>query len=360
MNKKSETNNLGDFKMKTITKMTLKFSLVFSITVPAYLFSQGQTLDSGISPPTFERVGQAGWQFLKLPGNARFAATGGIVSSLAGGDASYSFGNPASVNDADNISVSANMITWFADINYQTVAVTKTSGRYTYGFHLISLNYGDMLRTENQPILSDGINTGQVNVVTSGLGNFTANDLAIGGTFAMKVTDRLQFGLNVRSLSQKIDDMSVSGISLDVGTVYYTAFAYNLRICAVGRNFGPNTQYEDNVGWVPSSIRMPINFTFGAAADIIGADGGPNILTVATEFIHPNDGPEKLNFGAEYGFNKMLYLRGGYRSGYDEEGLTFGGGLSFSLSNMTVNVDFAYLDYGRLGNTSVMSFGIGF
>jgi len=355
------TNEFGGFKMKTIAKMTIKFSLVFSIMAPAYLFSQGQTLTSGISPPDFERIGQAGWQFLKLPGNARFAATGGIVSALGGGDASYSFGNPASVSDAENISVSANMITWFADIKYQTVALSKTSGRYTYGFHMISLNYGDMLRTENQPILSEGINTGKVNVVTSGLGNFTANDLALGATFAMKVTDRLQFGLNLRSLSQKIDDMSVKGYSIDVGTVYYTAFDYNLRFCAVGRNFGPNAQYEDNVGWVPSSIRMPINFTFGAAADLIGADGsGPSILTVAAEFVHPNDGAEKLNFGAEYGFNKLLFLRGGYRTGYDEEGLTFGGGLSFSLSNMTVNVDYAYLDYGRLGTTSVMSIGLGF
>ena len=69
---------------------------------------------------------------------------------------------------------------------------------------------------------------------------------------------------------------------------------------------------------------------------------------------------ELLEKFAEYGFNKMLFLRGGYRSGYDEEGLTFGGGLSYSLSNMTVNIDYAYLDYGRLGNTSVMSIGLGF
>jgi hypothetical protein len=65
--------------------------------------SRGQVgtnpVDWGVEPLDISRVGSAGWQFLKLPTDARSAAMGGIKSSMSYGNANSAFNNPASASD---------------------------------------------------------------------------------------------------------------------------------------------------------------------------------------------------------------------------------------------------------------------
>ena len=69
---------------------------------------------------------------------------------------------------------------------------------------------------------------------------------------------------------------------------------------------------------------------------------------------HPNDSPEKVHIGTQYNFNDMLFLRGGYKIGYDEDTLTFGVGISYSM----INASFSQVTMGRLGNVTMMSVGV--
>lgn len=41
------------------------------------------------------------------------------------------------------------------------------------------------------------------------------------------------------------------------------------------------------------------------------------------------DYTERVNIGFEYGYNKMLFLRGGYKFNHDTEGLSLGLGFSY-------------------------------
>src|SRR5512136_1399405 len=56
-------------------------------------------VDWGVEPLGISRVGSAGWQFLKLPTDARSAAMGGVKSAVGYGNANSALTNPASAVD---------------------------------------------------------------------------------------------------------------------------------------------------------------------------------------------------------------------------------------------------------------------
>jgi hypothetical protein len=115
----------------------------------------------------------------------------------------------------------------------------------------------------------------------------------------------------------------MDNVSIDIGTVFYTGFK-SLRIAMAARNFGPDQNlagWDEVVQIEPVDVRMPIEFRLGLGMDFLDYEGSPHLLTVVLEGTHPNDGPERVNFGTEYWFNQLIALRAGYRFNYDEEGL---------------------------------------
>ena len=322
------------------------------------------TPDPGVGLPAtdFNRVGQAGFQFLKLPTNARQAGMGGVNSSLGSGDAASSLTNPASLVDVSGLNLGVTTVRWFADINYYSAAVARDfEGIGIFGINVLFLDYGDMPRTENRPILVDDIPTGRSEVLTD-LGTVTAQDLAIGVSYARRVTDYLHFGINAKYIVETLDDATVGAWAVDIGTVFYTGIR-SLRVTMVGRNIGPDTQiaaFDERIGYEPADVRMPVNFSFGAAYDLVErGTGGLHHWTVAAEFVHPNDGAEKVNVGTEYTFRNLLSVRGGYRFNYDEEGFTLGTGLNVSLSGYTLNLGYAFWEFGLLGSVHAISMAFG-
>jgi len=289
-------------------------------------FTQEFQIDYGIHPPEYSAVGRSGWQFLKLPTHARFAAMGGIISALAHGDASATLGNPR----------------WGS-----------------FGLNVVYVDYGEMIRTENREALDDfGQSLGYTEPITEGLGTFTGGDFALGINYALRVTDRLQIGSNIRYVEEKLDDAKTSNWTIDIGTMYYTGIK-TFRIAMLGRNFGPDaefTKYDERIGIPAVQVPMPMVFVLGGAIDLFeGRNGNPHLWTVAAEFTHPNDGPEKVHLGTEYTYNNFVSLRAGYRFFYDEEGLTFGGGLRISTSTFGASINYAYIDFGRLNNVQLFS-----
>ena len=87
-------------------------------------------------------------------------------------------------------------------------------------------------------------------------------------------------------------------------------------------------------------------------------------MTVAVDAIHPNDNTEYVNSGLEYTWANIVSLRAGWKSAYErgsEQGLTFGGGIEYSLaSQMDFVLDYAYMDFGRLKPVHYFSFGLKF
>ena len=315
----------------------------------AFVYAQ-----SGIPPIDIERAGQSGWQFLKINGDARQAALGGAFTAISKGDAGAVFGNPAALADVKNINVQVNSLKWVADITYQSAAIAIDFGDAgVVAASVAMLNYGDIPETINA---STGT-SGTTPVVTGAM--FTANDIAVGLSYARKITDNLSVGGNFRWMQQQIAELSMRNWSLDFGTMYYTGFR-SLRIAITARNFGPDSRFG---GWSEKfqtesdNVRMPLDFRAGMAMDFLDEEGSPHLLTVVVEGDHPNDGREKFHVGASYAFDGTFFIRGGYKFNYDVQKFTFGAGINYPIGNTVGTISYAYVDFSELTQVHMLSLG---
>ena len=323
---------------------------VLFITASAYT-------QSGISSNDIERVGQAGWQFLKINGDARQAGMGGAFAAISGGNANAVFGNPAALSDVATYDVQLNAMSWIADIKHQSVALAANLGDIgVVGVSLAMLDYGDIPETINSPASGGGTSP----LVTGNV--FSARDFAGGFSYARKITEKLSIGGNFRWMRQTIAELSMNNWSLDVGTLYYTGYR-SLRVAIAARNFGPDSRFG---GWSEQyqtesdNVRMPLDLRAGIAMDFLDEDESPHLVTVVVEGDHPNDGREKFHVGASYAYDNTLFLRGGYKFNYDEQRFTFGAGISYSFAGVASTMNYAYVDFGALTQVHMFSLGFSF
>jgi hypothetical protein len=154
---------------------------------------------------------------------------------------------------------------------------------------------------------------------------------------------------------------------VDVGTLYQTGLR-SLKLGMAIQNLGPQVKYSGTFAdWrgagdqgeaTPGNeefegANLPTMFRLGVSFDVfqmLEANAGEkHELTFATDMNHPNDNQERLNVGAEYGYNKTLFLRAGGKFGYDEESFAAGFGLNFKVMNdYRLRFDYAYQHMGRI------------
>ena len=312
---------------------------------------------SGIEPNDIERVGLSGWQFLKITANAKHSALGGTFVANSQGDAGAVFGNPSALVDVENSSISLGQVNWFADISYQTASIAKNFGsRGVIALSVATLSMGDIVETINSEIVGES----RTEAVQTG-NTFTGGDLAAGLSYAQQVTDNLSIGGNLRYVEETVADLSMSNVSMDIGTTYNTGW-HSLRLAMVARNLGADQTlagWSEDIQAGPVEIRMPIDFRIGVSMNVLESEGSPHVLGIALEGSHPNDGPEKINAGLEYTYAKRAALRAGYRYGYDEESLTFGAGVNMTMGNYATGFNYALVPFGRLGLVHMFTIDLG-
>lgn len=331
----------------SIKKIIISFLLLIS-------FVYGQ---SGIEPHEIERAGQSGWQFLKINGDARQAAMGSALTAIGKGDANSVFGNPAALAQVNNMDVVFNRANWIADIGYNSISIAKNFNSIGFfALHLANVDYGSIPETINSVIVGED----RTEAIVTGR-TYTASDIAIGLSYARRITEQLSVGGSVRWIRETIAEVSMDNWAVDIGTLFYTGFR-SLRLGLAARNFGPDSHFfgfSEEYQSEPVDVKMPLDFRFGIAMDFLDTQDSPHILTLALEATHPNDESEKLHFGTEYTFNNILSIRGGYKFNYDEESFTFGFGINYPISDYEIKVHYAYVDFGDLKNVHMFTLGLG-
>jgi hypothetical protein len=351
-------------EQRAILRAAATLSVLVMLAAPARGQVGTNTVDWGAEPLPISRVGAAGWQFLKLPTDARSASIGGIKSAVGHGNANSAFSNPASTVDVTDLDVQVSTMNWVADIKCNNLALVKNLGDWgNVGFSCTYVNYGDMIRTAVAPGVDALGNDIGIVPITDGLGTFTAHDLAAGITYGRQITQSLQIGGSLRYTEQQIDDARMTSWALDIGTMYWTGLG-SLRISMLGRNFGPDgefLQYQGRIAQPPALVKMPMVFLLGTAYDVLQSTGADSQrLTVAAEYMKPNDGPDKVHVGVEYFLFSNIYLRGGYRFHYDEESYTFGFGLEYAVDDeIVVKMDYGYANVGRFNSVHLITLGFG-
>jgi long-subunit fatty acid transport protein len=310
-----------------------------------------------------DKIAQTGMKWLDIPIGARPASLGNAF--MAGSpDASSVFWNPAGVAMIEGGHVFLSQTQWIADIN-----VLAASGTYdvedigTFGIHFMNVSWGSINATQF---------TGQASLYEQ-MGTFEPQDFAIGLTFAKQISAKFSVGINMRYIHENLfgDLVGTAGtfdnpqdvaakmdiVAFDLATMFYTGYK-DLRFGVSVKNISAEKAYRFE------TFPLPLTFTFGVAMDLAQSyfvsEGNPNSLTLLLDAVHPRDFGERVHMGLEYGYNKMFFLRGGYKTNYDEQGLTLGAGIDVNISDFSLGVDYSYLDFGNFDAVHIFSFDFGF
>jgi hypothetical protein len=305
----------------------LFFLVVYSVSIYAQDFKKNAT---------------SGFSFLQIPASARTAALGESSIALSDMNSEGIFSNPAITGFTDQQhSFSASYSNWIADIKNYAASYSVNTGLGVFGAGVILFDYGTMPRTT----ISGGQKVYEVT------GSFEANSMAASLGYSKMLTDRFSFGVAVKYVQEKIDIYKADNLLFDGGMLYYTGLG-SLRIAAAVQNFGTNSKF------INDEFKMPAVFRLGAAGELIGGYESEYRLTLITEALHPNNADERVNVGAELSWKNIFTIRGGYKFFYDEETFSVGLGLNPQM-DIPMNFDFAYADYGRLGNILRFSLQLG-
>lgn len=287
----------------------------------------------------FAKVGTTGADFLKLPVGARGVGMGSAFTAVSD-DATAIFWNPAGLTKVPGTSVMFEHVTWFADITYDAIGASyRVNDTFTVGGFALAMGSGDMeVTTVEQP---NG--TGE---------NFNVTNITGGVSLGMNLTDKFSFGTNLKYVREDLDTEVASNFAIDVGVMYDTQWN-TIRLSMAVRNFGPEMQLDggyfdyDNGAIAETQTEFlpyhfPMIFKLGVAMDPVRND--MHRLTIAGDLEHPNDNVERINLGAEYGFQELFFLRGGYTFRHDTLGLSAGVGAAWQ----NFGVDYAFSQFGVL------------
>lgn len=313
------------------------------------------------------KKGTTAASFLSIGQGARASAMGSAFVAVAD-DWSSLYWNPAGIASVRN-GVTFDHTIWFADIGYNFLGGSISLGSAgTIGLSLTSSSIGDMrVTTIAQP---DG--TGEV---------YNVSQVAVGLTYAIRLTDDFSIGFNPKYIYERIWKMSANAFAVDVGVKYMTPFEGIVLGMAIS-NFGQKMHMTGqsavvlydadpdntgNNGRIPAEIStnewaLPLTFRFGIAYQ--PKLGDMHKLTFALDALHPSDNYESMNVGMEYTFDDFLSFRGGYKALFlqdSEESFTLGVGFRQHLvGNIMLLADYCYADFGKLTNVHKISVGMGF
>ena len=341
--------------MKTTVKLLLSVLLACAV-------APGQETD---------KAGTTAAQFLKIGVGARGTAMAGAVSAVVN-DASALYWNPPGLLELSRLSLYATHTKWIADIDHEFAGLVVPVGDNSrFGISATLLTIGEIeITTEQQP---------------RGTGNFyKASDVAVGATYAVRMVDFFVFGASLKYITQSIYNESASAVALDFGTRLYTGFngivvgmsytnfgsTMKLEGRDLNRTYDPQPTNSSNTG-VRSSLEteswdLPTNFRVGIAWNILGKtntmmQSDNDRLILALDGNHPNDSPENASVGAEYVWNDLLALRGGYHFNDDVKTWSAGVGIHWEASSrLLLGLDYALADMDRLDQIHVFSFTVEF
>jgi hypothetical protein len=297
-----------------------------------------------------QRSGISSFQFLKIGADARGSAMSEATIAVTD-DISALYWNPAGLANSTENQVLFSHAEWLVDIQHEFAAASyHFDANNVFGISFTSLHTDPMkVTTEYKPT-----GTGMF---------FNYNDIAIGATYARKMTDQFNFGVTVKYVRESIADLHTGAVLIDLGTFYKMGIGSS-RFSVVVTNFGGNVRPQGTAvngkGVDVTTFQdfsPPTMFRLGYAFEPLETED--NRITASVQLNHPNDNAENIRLGFEYEYAAMFFLRGGVKRTIGEpmfgkatstaEDLSFGAGVRFPMGFTTANVDYAFTNFNELG-----------
>ena len=320
------------------------------------------------------RIGTSGAQELLIPVGARGIGLGPSAMVFARG-AEAIYYNPAGLSRMEHgVEAMFSQMSYFADINVSYGAIGVSAGSFgALGFTVKTISFGDIpVTTSTYP---DG--TGEL---------YSPTFLTIGATYAKELTDRISIGLTANVVSEEMMSMSATGMAFSIGVQYQNLGIQGLALGVAIKNIGPNMKFSGSNAYItadnPADNRDLNPYVVEMAAFAmpshleIGIGYSPkldekNQLSVGGMFRNNNYQDDEYNFGAEYGFDNMFFVRGGYTFApetsndvLDQRGYlydyTLGAGINYTVGGVALSFDYAYRNMKYFDGNNVFTLKLGF
>jgi hypothetical protein len=175
------------------------------------------------------------------------------------------------------------------------------------------------------------------------LGQFSAFDVSFALGYSRYIIPNLSVGISVKTIHENIDDVTANGWAVDAG-LYHISRVEGLRLAATVHNIGAPMKFEDN-RFTGEEFALPASAKLGASyqQDIEALRGG---ILATFDLVFPNDSDSppadvfddaassssfRQHLGIEYGYRKAVFVRAGFKGGYDSQGATFGLGVAYRV-----------------------------
>lgn len=300
-------------------------------------------------------IGTTAGQFLKIGIGMRATSMGEAFVGLAN-DASAIYWNPSGTANLKGRSILFNQINYPVGLKYSFLGLIyahKTRG--TIGGYVSLFSSGNMeVRTEEQP---EG--TGEL---------FSYTGLVVALTYAKRFTDRFSFGGALKYIQESVWHSQSATFGIDLSLLFKTGIhgiTFGMTLSNFGGKMqlrGEDTRFIYNIDPnrdpnttpnTPADLRtdvfsLPLRITAGISGRLL-----TNRIIWDVDFVTPNDNLPYLNAGMEVNLLDFVFLRVGRRGillDNLEGGLTAGAGFKIRKpgSMLRFNIDYSYLDFGRL------------
>lgn len=316
------------------------------------------------------RIGTAAGEQLLVPVGARDLALGGAnVAFSSGLDAMY--WNPAGFSSMKNTAAGMfSTMTIFNSVDVNYMGLGLNVGRIgTIGFSLKVFDFGDIPITTNQDIDGESGATYSPSYMTAAL------------TYSRRLSDAVQVGMNAKFITERIPRASANAMAFDAGIQYHNLGGINgMSMGLVVKNIGTNMQYTGSaflaqavdVGSNNQEYREKPTSRHQLPATVeLGVGYRRNInennnIVFMGNFENFNFGNDNFKMGAEYAYNDLIFLRGGYLITQKTDAadqlyrFTLGVGLHYKYGNTDIQLDYAFRDSQYFDGNNLFSLSLGF
>lgn len=275
------------------------------------------------------------YSFLRLPVSAHVAAVGGDNVTLTNDDATVIFHNPALITDVSDKSLNVNFMTYMEGSTTASASFVRAyKERASWGVSAQYMSYGEIKETTASNLQT---------------GTFSPKDIALAGSFAYLLSNRISGGITARFISSTIGSYSSAAVAVDLGLNYQDT-ERGWSVSAVARNLGGQIKAYDE-----DFERIPLDLLVGVSRQLPNAP-----LTLHATLSRLNNWDQAfikhLAVGADIRLGSAIFVSAGYnfrRSSemkiYEGEdtsashgaGLSLGGGIELERFKLSV----AYAKY---------------
>lgn len=296
--------------------------------------------------------------FLRLPHSAHAAALGGENITTIADDLTLAFHNPALLSNVADKTLNLNFTSYIEGSKVASAAFSRQFGEHSAWAATVQyMDYGDITETD--------INNNE-------LGQTSAKDMAIMGTYNYLLSERWSGGVTAKLIHGNYAEYTSFAIGVDLGVNYFDA-EKDFSASLVLKNLGGQVKSFDN-----EHEKLPLNMQVGFTKRLAHA---PIRLSVTLDdlthwesaYYNPEEkdisfGDLLLNhmvLGVEITPSDRFYLAAGYNCKRGHElkadggskwtGVTLGGGLQLKR----IKLGAAYANYHTAASSLVLNFSMG-